>query len=347
MNSEALKFNADYELQLQNRSSTKLNEHLEFLLFFIEHRPIINQRNYDPDYIEYVESIIKRKVILSKKTLYKNWWGDLSDIELEKFLNSKKLVTLFDKDSYLMKKGDSFHFDVQKKYVAKALWGMSGRGNLIFQGDELIKIQNFVDKWKEVVVEPFFNRLYDFSQFVFPDGYMMTYENVIDSHFHYKGSCFNRLNSPTLESLSFFKEIEFQKWKIFRQKTEKIVSFIRKKGGNSFFSIDSFIYLDQNEKKIRFLNEVNYRKTMGYITWLLSQVFANHNSWTKLILKKSTAKSFLEKLNEISSIQWQSDMKKGCLLLSPPESYFDIYFFSEENSIKGEQLYSRFKEFVS
>jgi hypothetical protein len=60
--------------------------------------------------------------------------------------------------------------------------------------------------------------------------------------------------------LSFYEKVSKSEWDKFIKQLEVIVSQFKTQNINSGFSIDSFVYLEAGNYKIRTLSEVNYRR---------------------------------------------------------------------------------------
>ena len=128
------------------------------------------------------------------------------------------------------KKGDlktaSEILEKDKSYIAKSPYEMSGRSFRLI--DPLKTEENFL--WAEkalqkspLIIEPFFNRKWDFSHYVFPDGKVICYENKVDEKFQYKGSVFHN-EAQSVENLSSYASLEKSEWDKFQNALQVIIA---------------------------------------------------------------------------------------------------------------------------
>jgi len=341
----AWRVNADYESELFHPgfSSKKVNEFLEFLVLFLEDRPLFSQKKYTSSYLKYVESITKRKPEIVSYGEYDNWWGILQDRELEKKLNSK--MTSFEvrksliplTNSFLISnRDDLFELSVKFPLLAKSLAGMSGRGHKVFdQRSELESYSQF-----PYLLEPLKKRIKDFSAYVSEDKKVIFYENFIDHKFQYKGSLFRNHFDPTLENLSFFEEVDLEEWKKYQENLTTIMSYYNSFKLTQGYSIDSFVYEDDSKKMIYPLCEVNYRKTMGYVCYSLAKKYAAQYPWCLFLLKNiksSLAEMIFSKIKEL----------KNVILLSPADVRFQMFFLFAENESQGREVFRELERLLA
>jgi hypothetical protein len=182
-----------------------------------------------------------------------------------------------------------------------------------------------------IIIEPYFNRRFDFSQYLFPDGKLIAYQNEVDEKFQYKGTVFNCVQSACLEDLSFYSLISESKWAHFRHQTKEIIDFYSLHSNELGYSIDSFIYEENGELNIRVMSEINYRRTMGRMTYELSQKYAANKSWTALLMAKTSATPLWEILSGT----------EGVMVLSPGDSRFEVIFLCAKNGVEGLQLIAK------
>lgn len=330
----AWKVNADYEAVLfGNRPGPAIiNQSLEFLIFFLEDKPLFSIKHYHPDYLRYVEAVAGKAPEIRSKGAWENWWGSLKHLDVEKKLNSKEFTIHFNQDSFLYSGTETLSLNPSGIYLAKNPFGMSGQNFLKFQGTEIEKLDAFTLKFGKVLIEPLFNRLHDFSHYIFSDGSEICYQNLVDENFQYKGSVLLDKKKLTLEGLSFFQKVSSDDWSKFASQKEQIINEIRKTGVKGGYSIDSYVYTEAGNFKIRAISEINYRKTMGYVAWKLSEKYSGINNWAALILSRSKEKlTFKERLQRIESLD-------GVMLLSPGDTRFEMFFLSAPSHEEGMKL---------
>lgn len=343
-----IRVNADYESVLfENKESLLVNQALEFLAFFIEDRPIFTNKKYTDTYLKYVEEVTGHQPQIVSEGHYENWWGPLKDLAKERKLNSKELSASLFRDSLVIENLEKIKISSDKFYLAKSPFGMSGKNIMSFKKGEEHFLTNLLNKSKKLIIEPLYEREKDFSHYYFPTGEVICYENIVDKHFQYKGTIFNNVSFPDTKHLSFFHDVNEHEWIRFEKELEQIIQFYRSHGAKDGFSIDSFTFLENGERKIRSLSEVNCRKTMGLIAWELSQRFSVAGFWFMFIFVSFKQKKSFSIIQEsILPVKWDSKTKSGCLQLSPGDTRFEIFCLSSESEKKGKILLEELKKLL-
>lgn len=338
------KVNADYELALFHNmlGPQKLNQALEFFPLFLSDRPVLSSKKYSETYLSYIEGISgnKPQFVIQGKT--ENWWGDLKNIDLEKKLNSKELSAqlMIDEkwceDTQIINSIHELKIKPNKQYLAKDPYGMSGQNFVVFTKGEEGKLPQA----KLLIIEPLFERKWDFSHYVFNDQ-VICYENVVDERFQYKGSLFQDISATNVQNLSFYSEISREEWDKFQQALKRIIAFYKEAGAPHSYSIDSFVYKTPTGYKIRFLSEINYRRTMGRTAYELSLKYAGEKSWSLMILGKPLKEDdpFHYIQNKIEAVKWNNESKEGVIQLSPGDSRFEIFLLTARSKSVGEKLF--------
>jgi hypothetical protein len=339
-----LKVNADYEVELfhQKLAPPAMNQSIEFLLFFLESRSLFSQKKYSSEYLHYVEKLTGRAPQIVNKGPFENYWGSLKNIEVEEWWNSKLTSSelIIQKgwctDTLIIRSEDDLKkISTNRDLLLKDPYGMSGQKfQLLRFGTSLKERQEVLEKSlrnKPFIIEPYLNRRYDFSQYIFPDGKVIAYQNEVDEKFQYKGTVFNCVQSACLEDLTFYSQISEAKWDHFRDQTQQIIDFYSLHPNELGYSIDSFIYQENDELNIRVMSEINYRRTMGRMTYELSHKYAANKSWTALLM----AKTSVTPLWKIFS------GNEGVMVLSPGDSRFEILFLYAQNRAQGLELIAK------
>jgi hypothetical protein len=337
------KVNADYEVELFHNklAPPAINQSIEFILFFLSSHPLYTQKEYSSEYLNYIEKRTNHIPEIVKAGSFENFWGPLKNKELEKWWNSKITSTEliinqgWCADTHIIKNEDNFKtINWSRDLLLKDPFGMSGQKfQLLLKKMSLSERQEMILKAiasGPVIIEPWFNRLHDFSQYIFPDGKLIAYQNQVDEKFQYKGTIFNNLKSSCLQDLSFYKQVSEEKWSIFQVQTQAIIDFYSQHSNEYGYSIDSFIYEEEGELKIRVMSEINYRRTMGRLTYELSEKFSNDRNWTALLMMKK---------NPLVQPLWQRlSSFEGMMVLSPGDSRFEIILLTAENKNEGLKL---------
>lgn len=330
-----LRVNADYEVELfHNRPAPEvINQTIEFFLFFLNDRVLYSKKKYAQSYLDRVEALTGHSPQVTSQGPFENFWGPLLNLEVERWWNSKLTSTELminqkwcERTRIISSETDLSELDLSETYLLKDPFAMSGQKFQLLRSSDseemkLALIQKYVSLGPQIL-EPFFERKFDFSQYVFPDGKIIAYQNLVDTKFQYKGSIYNNYKSSSLRDLSFYSEISQKSWETFQAQTQTIIEHYQQQPNQIGFSIDSFVYVEQGELKIRVMSEVNYRRTMGRVAFELSERFSPQDLWTALVLVKPHA--FRE--------------HKNIMVLSPGDSRFDILFLHAENSDEGAEL---------
>ncbi len=335
---KSIKVNADYEMVLfDNKKASKvINQSIEFLALYLEDSPLFSEKVYSKEFLTHVRKITGREPTIINRGDWENWWGELKDLPLEQTLNSKEFIIPFSSESQLITSIQEIAVSPDRNYLAKSPYGMSGQNFLSFSSKDQDKLGPFLARSRKLVVEPLYRRVKDFSHYVFSNGAQISYQNLVDKNFQYKGTIFHDLTCPDLQHLSFYEDINVEEWKIFEQELKKIVMAIRKAGGGSCFSIDSFTYLEEGRLKIRAACEVNYRKTMGLMAFLLSQKFFKELPWTLFILGKPLGRS-----DSFTYVQEKLRPLSGCLHLSPGDTRFEVFLIGAKSHEEGLQKFNQ------
>jgi hypothetical protein len=326
----AIRVNIDYESVLfKQQPSSTLNETFEFLAFFVEDRPLFTRKAYTPEYLRHVESITGKKPQILTSGEAENWWGRLENPELERKLNSK--ITCLE---FLHQQGE--HLEAQvirrpsdlnisklpKRLLIKAAAGMSGRGNKVINQDDLNV--NELQKWLKLdpfTIEPLLDRRFDFSTYVFEGKEIVTYQNLVDKSFHYKGTIINRSNS-SITGLSFYEKSSTEAWKNFNRIRDLVIDHYFAIGNGGNFCLDSFAYQAEDSLKIYSVCEVNFRRTMGSVAYRLAQKLTQKNLGLFLLAKPN--KELIGFQNIMKKISTSSEI----IYLSPGDTRFEVFFIS-------------------
>lgn len=271
--------NTDYESVLfHQKPSLKMARELEFLGLWLNEE-VKNVQSYDDSYLLHIERYTGRRPKLCKKNNRgRNWWGDLSNLEVERFLNSKKTsleIAIALEENYgriLENESDLELLDPEADYIFKSFSGVSGKGH---KSISQLKANDF-----PLIAETLHSREIDFSTYCFSNGHKIFYQNFIGKNFGYKGSLFDQERASSLLELDFVKKYSHLDWKKYLADVDYIYDFVRERGQNGF-SIDSYIF----EQGIRSLCEINYRRTMGVTAFEIAKKVSKERFQLFLILR--------------------------------------------------------------
>lgn len=340
------KVNADYEVSLfSGKNSPEIVNHsLEFLYWFLESAPLFTTKSYHPEYLRYIEEIVGQKPRSVTSGCFENWWGSLTNLSLERELNSKITSANLCDESQIISDVSELKLEGDRSYLAKNPAGMSGLGFVTFTRDDLTGVIRLLSASGRIIVEPLFDRVYDFSHYLLSDR-TICYENLVDRNFQYKGTLFSSLRRPDVSSLTFAKRVPPQEWQNFQTRFEVIRCHYEALGAGFGYSVDSFVYRDGQELKIRALSEINYRRTMGLVAYQLSQRFARKMDSSLFVLCSGpkTKDTFAMIRNSIREIAWSVNSGQGVLQLSPGDTRFECFLICGESVAEVRIFYDRLR----
>jgi len=303
--------NLDYEHQLATgHPQPKMNQIFEYLFWFVDEGVLSTKKKYSQNYLTHIQKLIGRTPCLKDDALALNWWGDLKFKEF----NSKEFSTTLNQKHHLI---DGLHIinsyeslkerEFSFPLIYKASHGMSGQGVRRF--DHLAEFTQFLPHAAyPFIIEPFHRRIHDFSTLVVHREKKI-YENLIDDQFQYKGSFFlTRKPRGLTDSL----------WKEYEMKLDLIMAELPQ---DQIYSIDSYLYEEKGEIKLRVMSEINFRKTMGYIGLECHRRYGFDQGSSAFFLSREKPERFLKR-EEDDWRMWS---------LSPGDCLFETYFLSAKD----------------
>jgi hypothetical protein len=332
-----LRINADYENELffKKTSSPLINQSLEFLSFFLNEEAIYSTKTYQESYLEYVSAISGQSPKIIAQGPYINWWGALQNLSVEQWWNSKMTSAKLNIDKgwdpeiiIIDNEADLHKLKKDSSYLLKDPFEMSGRKFIVLQADQSAPKLSPAT----YLAEPLLDRKFDFSTYIYPDGRIIHYENLVDKRFQYKGSIFSNLGHATIDNLSFFRMLPEKSWIIFQDQLAAVIQYYQKYPNQIGYSIDSFIYEENGELKIRALSEVNYRRTMGRVAYELANKYFSHMAWAGLFIIPTTDTPLWKKLGRI---------EENCLILSPGDTRFEVLLVAAVDNLEGYKLVAK------
>lgn len=292
--------NADYESVLFHgkKGPPAVNHALEFLAFYLQDLPVLTNHHYSQEFFEKVRKLSGKTPRIVNSGTPSNWWGPLVDPELERWQNSKLTSAALSKaqgwgEVQIVSSNELSELNVTKEMIVKDPFSMSGRGLFVLRPGEITQLKNLPD---QLIVEPLLKRRFDFSHFVFPDGKVISYENMVDERFQYRGTL--------IQPLSFQDKVSPEEWRVFEEKLAIIINHYGHQAPYGY-SIDSFVYEDEGKLRIYPLCEVNARRTMGLIAYELGNLLNPHGK---------------------SALTLKSPVSEKSERLSPEGTRFEIFF---------------------
>jgi hypothetical protein len=349
-----IRANFDYEMELfSGTSNLKINQEFEYLYWWAEDNLLSLSTNYSypEQYLDYVQSLVKGEVSISKDKGQLNWWGELVDLKTEKVLNSKITSTQFaieknlchPKTKIVTSQEEIQHLK-NDYYVLKNPYLMSGKGFKKFRGDHFTEeVKSWANKQfmtSPLILEPWLRKKEDFSSYVFlQESKVETYFNYSNEQGNYKGtivfsnpaSIFEELEKCGVNLDYYFKFIEI------------VSDYYTTLGAKTGMSLDSFTYEEEGFKKVYLLSEVNYRKTMGWVALKLKKYLPSDGIGQLILVKRQkTYESFEQYKMSFKNFLYEKDSHEGIILLSHHQNQFLTFFVAA----KTEPQLSLYKDFL-
>lgn len=314
--------NFDYEYQLYgllNGSVLEFSKNLECLYFFTESSSaeLFTENLYDEEYLEYVEKITGRNPRITSAGKADFWWGSLTNLELEKKLNSKLTSTQFAIENDLAHRESKIIHHVSEiscsspQMVLKDPHQMAGRGFFQFDQSKITKASAWAQGKCPLIQEPWLKKIQDIGTYCFANGEMISYLNFSNLQGNYKGT---RIWADPVDQLTELKELKID-LDLFLEKMTAIREFYYTLGAIDGFSIDSFIY----QEGFYYLSEVNYRKTMGWAAYQLKKLLKQHRVGQLVIHKRQNNYQSVTELLKIIN-------NSSIVLISPPKNAFLLFY---------------------
>ena len=302
----SLFFNADYEQQLFSTSAVRTqsnatNQELEYFLFLLENEEVFTTKSYDNNYISHIEQLGGEVKTTIDPTHLTCWWGDYQQIEHKRFLNSKLTSTslaINNKQCHAETRIINSLGKIKNNFLYKSPQGMSGKG--IYKAHQKDKILKLL-KNTPLIEEPLLDRNLDVSYLHLGESGII-YQNQVDQHFQYRGTTIGASQISSLLEKQFLNTIEIVK------------AFMNSHQAHGPWSLDAFTYFEGNLEKLYGISEINYRKTMGYIAYML------HQKW----YVDGFSELMLIPRNKINKFQYFCDDE--IKILSPVQNRFTCFF---------------------
>lgn len=317
----SLFFNADFEDYLASQEneyrivSNKRNQELEYFILWLESESLYSSKKYDKKYIEFIESIKKEPIKVEEtKNNIKTWCSAVENKSHLIKLNSKLTSAEFAIKTHMVPPQVEIIEQVKEihpDWLYKDPLGVSGIST--WRGDLHRELILKRIKETKLITEPLLKRTFDFSTCV-TENEDFIYQNHVDEYFQYKGSTLG----INFKSMFWYDEYI------------KNISLIKKYyfdlGITYPYSIDSFLYKENNIEKLYTLSEVNARKTMGFVAISLWKRYFQEFRYCGFRIFNSKKIKF--------SIDHQKLYKvfdKKVISLSPSGNIFSIFLFAADS----------------
>ena len=251
--------NFDYELELADvvapKLRSQLNERFEWITFWANpSESFSHTQSYPSEYLIHINNYKKLPTFSTGLKATHNWWGKLENFELEKKLNSKLYAATLARDLF------AFPFEnydglseISPGMVAKLNYSVSGRG--------LIQQRSNKQAQHCIFQEPLYDRVCDIgSRYERYDGSWRLLHrsfNHIDRNFNFRGAQLSR-QSNTSYDLSAHDD-----------KQLRLLDYLSSQFEFNSIQFDSFLFRNGDQIESKPLCEINYRRTMIDVAYLI------------------------------------------------------------------------------
>ncbi len=307
--------NFDYEFELAGAPVSKMRnqvvERFEWLaLLGMDEGRILLSQVYPQEYLDHLLTFKKLPEIVRTALVTRNWWGELSDLELEKTLNSKVFAAQLARDIL------GFEFEVHRA-GEKILNGRIGKKEFSVSGRGLVSSEATQGLNEVAFTEPLYERVIDLgSRYKVINGEWTLIQrslNEIDSQFNFRGARLSR-------SQNFQHDLEVHdthQLAILAEVTKRFGSKVRE------LQMDSFLYRENLKILPKAICEFNYRRSIVSVIYHFMEVTQiDSASWLMRALKPLDLDRWLE-LGEFLA-------QRSAILLSPPRARDLAILFKED-----------------
>lgn len=271
--------NAEYEYELfrdMNGSLRKdricvLRQRLQYLYYFIDQsgQPLLAEYELSSATADYLQGLGVGLPKFVKEGVTENWYGKLSNLELERKLNSKLHCYEFLRDRgelppevFFVKSPEEIRQIVsssqKKTWILKSPFLYGGQGSVLIQTEsdipsELLHVH---------ILEPLHSRVMDFSTYFDPaSGETFTYLTRMNDNTTYQGGVVYTDERSMLEGL---KDTPLYELMVkMAAKTRDYLNELKKYPLEQPVTIDGFIYRTGETLVGYPMSEINYRTSMG------------------------------------------------------------------------------------
>ena len=291
----ANRVNLDFEKSLNQNNPTlidnKITNRLEYIYFlFGENAPLYSMQSYSKSELQYYKDLLNTDAQVASDGDHNNWWGDLSDFEKMRRINSKVDQTNWVIDEGLGIDGLSLVLNEERAFEQdmyfRAEYGFSGLSNRIIHKGEIIKLS-------KGVIAPLLENIISFGITFSGSEYFICLNTILDGRF--LGGKIIRVKD--LSVLVGIDEI------VLMGEIDRIIERIKKYTGYQWGQFDSLFYGNRGKYNWYKVVEINQRKTMGLVIKKCAELFGpgefkvssldnEKKKHIKLFIKKSALKTY-------------------------------------------------------
>lgn len=314
--------NIEFEESLV-KLSKEINEFDNLFLWLESDSEMLStKRKFSEKFLNYIKECRNGVVPkITDKMANSQWWGDSSNLELARLVNSKLTSTEFALEndlcpldteivSSIEEVEDYIEMFEDEEILIKKPFSYSGKGHIIFNSKDFDDVYDKIEALLEtesLIIEQNLRRVSDFGT-TFDDKKVFTVKNIVSKDGTYIGS----VNS-NFEQANYLQE----KLLIVKKHYENL-------GWNGPVQIDSFYYLDKKEMHCYECVEVNCRKTMGLMSHELSLQFSKKDQCSMFILFPNKLKKRAVDFNTLK--KYSDDKNVELYILNELDGYFSQLF---------------------
>lgn len=350
----------DINYSIKQRKYRSMRKEFEYVYFFIEKNDsvLINENQYRDDYLDYIKELGCKIPTFSKENKdYLNWWGDLTQPEVERKLNSKITSTQFSISKGWEPKEVKICYSISsvfkhiRKYQNIDGWffrdpfSVAGRGNFIINTNikewECLLERKLGESFEQgLIVSPQFSRILDLGVRISSDNYQkQVYINLLNERGQFLGGL---IYSNERDLKDYIENIIQKSWNDIQSKWDDTLNYYQTIKDQKSIQIDSFYYKDKNFIKSYPLVEVNARKTMGDLL-LSMKPFLSENGVGAWVLFNNKELASISCLDEFKSRYrghlYDPIRKEGIILTSPSHNNFISFFIAGINLQNLKKIY--------
>lgn len=261
----ANRVNLDFEKSLNQNDPTlidyKITNKLEYIYFlFGENAPLYSMQSYSKSELQYYKDLLNTDAQVTSDGDHNNWWGDLSDFEKMRRINSK-----VDQTNWLIDEGlgiEGLKLVLNEERVFKqdmyyrAEYGFSGLSNRIIHKGEIKKLS-------KGVIAPLLENIISFGISFSGSEYFICLNTILDGRF--LGGKIIRV-----KDLSVLVGIDES---VLMGEIDRIIERIKKYTGYQWGQFDSLFYGNRGKYNWYKVVEINQRKTMGLVIKKCAELF--------------------------------------------------------------------------
>lgn len=305
-------FNCDFERYLELKQqdpyiSSKQSQEFEYLINYLDLSSCIyTTKDYGEEFKKRFKKLTRKDFLtITEKMNVTPWCQENGDqILLRKIQDKSQTLLHFKKKNLIKHEVKLIHSEseLEENFLYKEPFSLSGMGHYTFPKDEK-RLRKIIQK-KKIIKEEKLNRILDFSTLFNRKERLWTYLNRVDEYFQYKGTLIGPKEYSPPQKVK----------ELYKKAIEEVLNYTG--NYNGIFSVDSFLYQNENEIFLQPVSEINMRKTMGYCALKIKEKYFPKAPYFLFSLIRNP---------EIDSKKILSNESESTHLLSPIENRFHLW----------------------